>query len=148
MGRGAHRHSDRRTNIVVVITSTQLLAVNESPVRDALPLSVLPIVAAVVLWIIAARAATGAIGPNRWVGLRTRATLASPEAWVAGNSAARAGLQTAAVIIGVTGFLVGVLAWTTDLLPLILLVGLALMFGAVIRACIRGNRAAQNVNSD
>lgn len=131
-----------------MITNTQLLAVNESPVRDALPLSVLPIVAAVVLWTIAARAATGAIGPNRWVGLRTRATMATREAWVAGNSAARPGLQTAAVILGITGFLVGVLAWTTDLLPLILLVGSALMFGAIIRACIVGNRAALNVNSD
>lgn len=58
------------------------------------PRSVLPIVCAVILWTIAARAATGSIGPDRWVGLRTRATLASPEARVAGNSAARVGLQT------------------------------------------------------
>jgi hypothetical protein len=41
-----------------------------------------------------------------------------------------------------------VLSRTTDLLPLILLVGLALSFGAIIRACIRGNRAARNVNTD
>ena len=129
-------------------TRTQLLAVNESPIGLAEPLSVLPIVGAIVLWVVADRAASGSLGPNRWAGLRTRATLASPEAWVAGNRAARPGIQTAAVILGVTGVAVGVLSRTTDLLPLILLVGLALSFGAIIRACIRGNRAARNVNTD
>ncbi|MFT7650144.1 MAG: hypothetical protein ACI8Y4_004910 [Candidatus Poriferisodalaceae bacterium] len=142
------RHSAARTSVVFVNTTSYVLAVDGSPIGLAAPLTVLPIVGAVVLWIIAARAATGAIGPNRLAGLRTRATMASPEAWVAGNRAARAGIQTAAVILGVTGVAVGVLAWTTDLLPLILLVGLALMFGALIRGCILGNRAAQKVNSD
>jgi hypothetical protein len=71
--------------------------------------------------------------------------MASPEAWVAANRAAQAGTQTAAVILGVTGVAVGVLAWTTDLLPLILLVGIALTFGALARATIRGTRAAKNV---
>ena len=121
-------------------TTSYVVAVEGSPIG-----LVLPIVSA-FLWIVAARAATGAIGPNRWAGLRTRATMASPEAWVAGNRAAKAGIQTAAVIIGVTGVAVGVLAPTTDLLPLILLVGIPLMFGALVRAYILGNRAAQNVN--
>ncbi len=125
-----------------------MLAVDESPILGAAPLSVLPIVGAVVMWIVSARAATGAIGPNRWAGLRTRATMASHEAWVAGNRAARAGIQTAAVILGVTGVVAGVLASTTDLLPMILLVGIALMFGALVRACILGNRAALNVTSE
>ena len=123
-----------------------VLAVDGSPIGIAAPLSVMPIVGAVVLWIIAARAATGALGPNRWAGLRTRATMASPEAWVAGNRAARAGIQTAAVILGVTGVTVGVLAWTTDLLPLILFVGIAPAFGSILRACMLGNRAARNEN--
>jgi hypothetical protein len=74
--------------------------------------------------------------------------MASPEAWVAGNRAAQAGIQTAAVIVGVTGVALAVLADTTDLSPLILLVGIALMFGALVRAYILGNRAAQNVNSN
>jgi hypothetical protein len=86
----------------------------------------------VVLWVVAARAANGSLGPNRWAGLRTRATMASPEAWVAANRAAQAGTQTAAVIFGVTGIAVRVLAWTTDLLPLILLVGIALTLGALV----------------
>lgn len=129
-------------------TTSYVLAVDGSSIVYAAPLSVLPIVGAVVMWIVAARAATGAIGPNRWAGLRTRATMASPEAWVAGNRAARAGIQTAAVILGVTGVVVGLLAWTTDLLPLILLVGIALMVGSLVRGCILGNRAAQNVTSD
>ena len=134
---GWPRHSAGRTSVVLVDATLYVSAVDGSPIGIAVPLSVLPIVGAVVLWIIAARTATGAIGPNRWVGLRTRATMASPEAWVAGNGAARVAIQTAAVIIGVTGVAVGVLAWTTDLLPLILLVGIALMFGAVVRACPR-----------
>jgi hypothetical protein len=142
------RHRAGRTNVAVVKIRAQFLAVAESPIGLAAPLSVLPIVGAVVLWVIAARAASGSLGPNRWAGLRTRATLASPEAWVAGNRAARPGIQTAAVILGVTGVLVGVLAWTTDLLPLILLVGVALMFGAIVRGAILGNSAALKVNSE
>jgi hypothetical protein len=131
-----------------VSTTWYVLAVDGSPIGVAAPLSMMPIVGAVVLWVIAARAATGALGPNRWAGLRTRATMSSPEAWVAGNRAARAGIQTGAVILGVTGVAVGVLAWTTDLLPLILFVGIALATGSIIRASILGNRAARNVDSD
>ena len=134
----------RRISIDVVNTPAQLLAVGGQPIGPALLMAVLLIVAAIVLWVVAARAANGSLGPNRWAGLRTRATMASPEAWVAANRAARAGTQTAAVILGVTGVAVGVLAWT-DLLPLILLVGIALTFGALVRATIRGNRAAKNV---
>lgn len=126
-------------------TRTHILAVDGSPIALALPMAVLLIVAAVVLWVVAARAAHGSLGPNRWAGLRTRATMTSPEAWVAANRAARAGTQTAAVILGVTGVAVGVLAWTTDLLPLILLVGITVAFGALVRATIFGTRAAKNV---
>jgi hypothetical protein len=135
----------RRISIDVVKTPTQLLAVDGQPIGFALPLAVLLIVAAVVLWVVAARAANGSLGPNRWAGLRTRVTMVSPEAWVAANRAAQAGMQTAAVILGVTGVAVGVLAWPTDLLPLILLVGIALTFGALVRAAIFGHRAARNV---
>jgi hypothetical protein len=71
--------------------------------------------------------------------------MASPEAWVAANRAAQTGTQTAAVILGVTGVAVGALASTTDLLPLILPVGITLTFGALIRATILGNHAAKNV---
>lgn len=129
-------------------THVQLLSADELPIGLAAPLSVLPIVGAVAIWIVAACTATGALGPNRWAGLRTQATMASPEAWVAGNRAARPGIQTAAVILGITGLAIGVFAWTTDLAPLILLVGIALMFGALLRGCILGNRAAKDVNAD
>jgi hypothetical protein len=124
---------------------THLLAVEESPTALALLLAVLLVIAAVVLWVVAARAANGSLGPNRWAGLRTRATMVSPEAWIAANRAAHVGMRTAAVILGITGVAVGALAWTTDLLPLILLVGITLTFGALVRATIAGNRAAKNV---
>jgi hypothetical protein len=136
---------ERRMSIDVVKTRTQLLAVEGRPIALALLMAALLIVAAVVLWVVAARAANGSLGPNRWAGLRTGATMASPEVWVAANRAAQAGMQTAAVILGVTGVAVGVLAWTTDLLPLILLVGIALTFGALVRATIFGHRAAKNL---
>jgi hypothetical protein len=71
--------------------------------------------------------------------------MASPEAWVAANRAVQAGMQTAALILGVTGVAIGTLASTTGLLPLILLVGITLTLGALVRATIRGTRAAKNV---
>jgi hypothetical protein len=132
-------------SITIVNSRTQLVAVDGWPIAVALLLGVLLILAAVVLWVVAARTANGSLGPNRWAGLRTRATMASPEAWVAAHRAARAGMQTAAVILGVTGVAVGVLAWTTDLLPLIVLVGVALMSGALVRATMIANRAAKKV---
>jgi hypothetical protein len=132
-------------SIDVVNTPTPLLAVEESSTALALLLAVLLLIAAVVLWAVAARAADGSLGPNRWAGLRTRATMASPEAWVTANRAARAGMRTAAVTLGITGVAVGVLAWTTDLLPLVLLVGITLTLRALARATIRGTRAAKNV---
>jgi hypothetical protein len=135
----------RRISIDIVNSPMQLLAVDGSPIGVALLLAVLLIVAAVVLWVVAARAANGSLGPNRWAGLRTRATMASPEAWVAANRAAQTGMQTAAVMLGVTGVAVGVLASTTDLLPLILLVGITLTLGTLVRATICGTRAAKNV---
>jgi hypothetical protein len=135
----------RRIGVDVVNSPMQLLAVEGWPIGLALLMAVLLIVAAIVLWVVAARAANGSLGPNRWAGLRTRATMASPEAWVAANRAAQTGTQTAAVILGVTGVAVGALASTTDLLPLILLVGITLTFGALIRATILGNHAAKNV---
>lgn len=72
--------------------------------------------------------------------------MASPEAWVAAHRAAKTGLQTAAVILGVTGVAVAVLGWTTDLIPLITLVGVALMCGALIRAAVFATRAAKSAN--
>jgi hypothetical protein len=132
-------------SVDVVNSPAQLLAVEGWSIGLALLMAVLLIVAATVLWVVAARAANGSLGPNRWAGLRTRATMASPEAWVAANRAAQTGMQTAAVILGVTGVAVGVLASTTDLLPLILLVGVTLTLGALVRATIRGTRAAKNV---
>ena len=74
--------------------------------------------------------------------------MASPAAWLAAHRAAKLGLQIAAVILGLTGVTVGVLAPTTDLLPLILLVGVALTCGAVIRAAIFATRAAKTTQSN
>jgi len=123
-----------------------IIAVERWAVAVTLPLAMLLIVASVVLWVVAARAASGTLGPNRWAGIRTRSTMASPAAWVAAHRAARTGLQTAAVILGLTGVAVGVLGWTTDLWPLIALVSMALMCGALVRAVIFGTRAARSVN--
>ncbi len=126
----------------------QTVAVDAAALGLAVPLAMLLVVASVALWLVSGRAASGALGPNRWAGIRTRSTLASPAAWVAAHRAAKPGLRAAAVILGVTGVAVGALGWATDLLPLILLVGVALLCGAVIRAQILGIRAAKTVNEN
>jgi hypothetical protein len=134
------------SSVDTVNSRVQIVAVDAGALGLAAALAVLLIVASVVFWVVSARAASGALGPNRWAGIRTRSTLASPAAWVAAHRAAKPGLQTAAVILGATGVAVGALGWTTDLLPLILLVGVALLSGALIRAVIFGTRAAKTVN--
>ena len=53
----------------------------------AIVLGFVLVVAGAVVWIIAVRTADGRIGPNPLAGIRTRATMSSPEAWRAAHQA-------------------------------------------------------------
>ena len=99
------------------------------------------------LWGVAERTADGRIGRNRYAGIRLRSTRESDEAWVAGRRAAQQGTRVAAALMGLTG--VGLIAASgdPDLSPLLIIVGSALSFGALIKATIAATRAAKDVSA-
>ena len=90
--------------------------------------------------------ATGRLGPNRLAGIRTRSIMASDQTWLVAHQAAQRALRVAAIELGVTGALAAALGRNTDLLALILIVGTALMVGAVAKAGIFATRAAKTVD--
>lgn len=107
----------------------------------------------VVIWV-AQRAADGRLGPNRWAGVRTRATRSSEEAWLAAHREARGPsvLGGRAAIVGSVvavpiGLLIGagdagraVAAWGTTIGTVI-----ALMTALVVYGAWRGHRVAKLV---
>jgi len=109
----------------------------------ALGLGGLLIIAAMSLWALARRTATGRLGPNRFVGIRTRSVLASEQTWLVAHQAAQRALQVAAIELGVTGALVAASGCNNDLRILILIVGTALTIGALAKAVIFATRAAK-----
>lgn len=103
---------------------------------------------------VATRAAAGELEPNRVAGIRTQATMASDEAWLAGHRAAapdslRAG--SVATGSGIAGFAVpgllgalgtidaatAMVVWT-----LVLMIGVFVMLGLLFRATRAANAAA------
>ncbi|MDE0573377.1 SdpI family protein [Demequina sp. B12] len=104
-------------------------------------------VAGTVSIVIAHRAATGVLGRNDFVGLRTQATLASDEAWVAGH---RAGYSLA-VLSGLALALSGVaaLVWPATVTWAIFLCGGAVVsMVLLIAANSRAAKAARAVTPD
>jgi hypothetical protein len=97
--------------------------------------------------------ATQGMGPNRLAGIRTRATLASDDAWRAGHAAAQPALLTAAVTgLGAALPLALWRAWSdTDPTPAFTVVcalaaaAVAVLFGLAVH---RANRAARQVTDD
>jgi hypothetical protein len=115
-------------------------------IGHSLGLSALLIIAAISLWVVAGRTATGSLGPNRFVGIRTRSIMASDQTWLVAHQAGQRALQVAAIELGVTGALVAALGENNDLLILILIVGTALTVGAIAKAVIFATRAAKAPN--
>ncbi len=120
-----------------------VFATNETPIGFALGLGGLLIIAGIALWVVAQRTATGVLGRSQFVGIRTRSTMASDQAWLAAHQAAQRALQVAAVELGLTGAMAAVAGGNNDLLILILVVGTALMSGALAKAVIFATRAAR-----
>jgi peptidoglycan biosynthesis protein MviN/MurJ (putative lipid II flippase) len=73
-----------------------------SPVAHAVQLSVGLVTIALVCQATASMVRTRSLPPNGLVGIKTRATRASPEAWWAGHDAARPVLLTTAVMCAAT----------------------------------------------
>jgi hypothetical protein len=86
---------------------------------------------------------SGWVGPNRFVGIRTRSVLASEQTWLVAHQAAQRALQVAAIELGVTGALVAASGYNNDLRILILIVGTALTIGALAKAVVFATRAAK-----
>lgn len=88
-------------------------------------------------------AGTGAIQRNAAAGIRTRATLASDEAWRAGHSAAR---KPAAIAVGTTlvaSVVVVLIAHTAVVTAVLSVAYLALFVGFIVWLVVAANRAAR-----
>lgn len=94
------------------------------------------------------------LGPNSVIGLKTKATTASPEAWRIGHEAAssllRAALITATVVVAVTvgASMVSVLsgsAIATGLAVTVPAVGLGVQAILMVLATVRADKAARTV---
>ena len=105
------------------------------------------IVAGIVMAVTTNRAIDGRLGPNRTAGIRTKATRASSEAWVAAHRAAKPWMQFASMIAVVTGFAVIALSSSTTALFTVLLVGAALMVVVAIVGSVFADREAKRVNA-
>lgn len=112
-----------------------------SPVVS-LGLGALMIGAGALLWVMAVRTAGGRTGRNNFIGIRTKATQASDGAWLAAHKAAERSFQVAAVECVLTGLALMVLGQNSEWMILIVLVGVALMLGAVVNAFVLGTQAA------
>lgn len=106
-------------------------------------------VAAIVLtvgltWVVTKRGADGRLEPNPISGMRTRATMASPEAWQAGHVAALAVLRKVVPVTLVLLVVGVVLAVTQPLIGFGVLAASQLMFLVAMWPTIRAaNRAAK-----
>ena len=103
------------------------------------------IAAAVAIIVVNNGAASGRIGPNPGMGIRTAATRSSAEAWQAAHSAAAPVMQFAAVVSLATGVLVLFLRSSPDLFWGALLVGAFLLAVLSVIGAVVGDRAARSV---
>jgi hypothetical protein len=100
--------------------------------------------ASYIMWRVTQRTDAGTLRRNNIAGIRTKATLTSDDAWATGHKAAAPALRVAAGISGLTG--IGLLLTTSrgDLTILVLIVGIALLLGAMAKAVIFANKAAKD----
>jgi len=98
-------------------------------------LGVVSIVTAVVFIVVASRAADGRLARNQWVGIRTRSTMCSDEAWQAGH---RAALRLTPLLLVATALMCAALAATVLYVPapgVVQLVGFGVI-GAILAVVV------------
>jgi len=105
------------------------------------------------IWI-AKRTASGALGPNGWAGIRTKATRRSSEAWLAGHKAAEKLMVAGGLVMVVSTIISAVLAFSLDdgdperrvlIWSGAIGVGTVLLLALTIAGAIKGNNAAKAV---
>ena len=103
------------------------------------------IAAAIAMIVVTNMAATGKIGPNPGVGIRTTDTRRSPEAWQAAHVAAKPFIQFGALALIACGCVVFALSSEPTALYGLALVGIVLMLIATLLGTVAANRAARSV---
>ncbi|MFL0459970.1 SdpI family protein [Kytococcus sedentarius] len=103
---------------------------------------------AAVVHFIGQAAAGGELRRNRAVGIRTRATMASDEAWTTGHSAARGMLRIAAIVALVFAAATATVTFTSApswVVPLVGVTGLVVAGLVTVRGAVVASRAAHEV---
>ncbi len=102
------------------------------------------VVCALIVWGVTASAARGSLHRNAWAGIRTAATQASDEAWLAGHRAAMPAVQRIAAVstvLGVAMIVTGLLSGQDDPTPAVITV-FVLGYGTVLVGLIVAARTA------
>jgi uncharacterized membrane protein len=108
-----------------------------------------PILATVLLLVLASRAANGKLARNQWVGIRTPSTMKSDQAWMAGH---RAALRMAPLFVLVTVaicvalFAAAVYASTTKVVVIIGFGSIAVVLVLLIWSSVVAGKAAKSAD--
>ncbi len=115
----------------------------ELPLSGSFTIAFALLAAGYITWSVAKKTESGTLRRNGMAGIRTKATLASDEAWEAAHTAAAPAMRAAAAFCVLTGL--GVLATSSKggLAVLVVIVGLALLGGAMTKAMMAANKAAR-----
>lgn len=127
----------RRSGVVGIV------AADGMPFWTAALIGGLMIIAGVAVLATVNQCASGQIGRNRGVGIRTSATRASDEAWMAGHRAARPFLQFGAIAMFACGAVVFALSSQPAALFGLVVVGVGLLVVAALLGTVAANRAAR-----
>ena len=120
-----------------------IIAAESVPAATSILLGAILVVSGLFVIAIAQRGADGRIGPNRIAGVRTAATLKSPEAWMAAHEAALGSTKAAGWCSAIGGLTL--IAWRPDSIGFIVVTMSAI--GALLILCLhgayRGHQAAK-----
>ncbi|WP_180357686.1 SdpI family protein [Streptomyces sp. NP160] len=120
--------------------------------EDSVPVWTVVLVGAVLLAAgglvpyVVARAAAGGLGRNRWVGVRTPATLSGDEPWRAGHAAARPWAAAAGGLLALAGLgalLVGATTGSAGVFATVVVGGAALAAVVLVAGAVRADAAAR-----